>query len=300
MNLFFLKHKAIDKALWDEKIRNARNSRIYALSGWLDIASPNWRALVSENYDYIMPLTVKQKFGVKYLIQPKFSQQTGIFYEKEIVPEITTRFLNAVSKKYSFVAVQLNSGNKISGKNISEKPDHILNLSADFDNLRKSFSENTKRNIKKAEKLLLVTNKNISIEEAVLLKSRNNVNNLSNKDLTVLKNLISFVQNKLKVKIYGIRNEKNELISVSVFSFSNNRIYLPLIASSEEGKKKFASFQIFSTFIKDHAENDFMLDFEGSSIPGVARFFEGWGAKPESYYYYKQNNLPFFIKGLKK
>lgn len=299
MNLRFLSHKEINKQFWDEKIRTALNSRIYATSGWSDITSANWNALVSENYDFIMPLPIKQKFGIKYLVQPKFTQQTGIFSEQKINPEIINLFLEKISKKFLFSAVNLNSDNKSTHKNIIKKPNHLLDLSKPYDVLRKSFSENTKRNIKKAEKQAISLNKNVSAEDAVSLKSENNINNLSDNDISLLKRLIIFAKKTYKVKIYGVINDKNELISVTVFNFYKNRVYLPLIASSEEGKRKFASFQIFNTFINEYSENYLTLDFEGSSLPGVARFFEGWGAKPETYYSYKQNNLPLFVRRFK-
>lgn len=299
MNLRFLSHKEIDKSIWDEKIISAHHSRIYATSGWLDLASPGWNALISENYDYIMPLPHKKKFGITYLIQPKFTQQTGIFSDKEISPEIVRLFLEKINQKFLFSALNLNSGNQTNHKNTIKKPNHLLDLSKPYDILRMSFSENTKRNIKKAEKQAIRLHKNLSPENAVSLKSSNNINRLSNSDLNLLKRLILFVEKNYKIKIYGMHNENLELISVSVFSFYNNRVYLPLIASSEEGKRKFASFQIFNTFIKEHAGNNLILDFEGSSLPGVARFFEGWGAKPETYYAYKQNNLPLFLRYFK-
>ncbi len=294
MKPVFIKHTKIDKELWDKKIKTSRNSRIYGLSSWLDIASPSWDALISPDYEFIMPLPVKKKFGIKYLVQPKFTQQTGIFSKKKITPEIVNLFLDTLSKKYLYSAVNLNSENKMSRKDISEKPNHLLNLHSPYDVLKSQFSENTKRNIKKASRFNNVLIKAISVEDAVLLKKNNNINSLSEGDLKTLQNLIFFTKSHFKVKIYGVYNKQKKLISATVFSFYKNRIYLPLITSSEEGKKTFAAFQIFNSFLEDHSGENLILDFEGSSLPGVARFFEGWGAKPESYYFFEHKKLPLF------
>ncbi len=300
MHIKYLTHKEIDKPLWDNKAASAVNGRIYACSGWLDIASPGWHALVSENYDFIMPLPVNKKFFIPYIAQVKFTQQIGIFFQKEINDKIIFEFLSSVPKKYKYIDINLNSENKISGENITTKPNHLLNLSPTYNDLKSGFSENTKRNIKKSDRFKLTLDKQISVEGALSLKRLNNINSLSGNDLKKLEKLIRFAEEDCKIKIYGVKNETNRLISVSVFSFCENRIYLPLIASSEEGKKTFASFQIFNAFITDYSEKNLILDFEGSALPGVARFFEGWGAKPETYYSYKQNNLPLFVRRFKK
>jgi hypothetical protein len=42
-----------------------------------------------------------------------------------------------------------------------------------------------------------------------------------------------------------------------------------------------------------------ILDFEGSEIPGIARFFKSFGAEKFHYYRLKMNRLPWFIKLIK-
>src|ERR1700692_3437990 len=77
--IHYLKHNAIDKRRWDEAIDRAFNGMIYAKSWYLDIVSPQWDALVSDDYRAVMPLTWRRKFGVYYLYQPFFTQQLGVF-----------------------------------------------------------------------------------------------------------------------------------------------------------------------------------------------------------------------------
>jgi hypothetical protein len=43
-----------------------------------------------------------------------------------------------------------------------------------------------------------------------------------------------------------------------------------------------------------------IFDFEGSSIPGVAKFYEGFGATNEPYSVIKKDNLPLWAKLAKK
>ena len=41
-------------------------------------------------------------------------------------------------------------------------------------------------------------------------------------------------------------------------------------------------------------------DFEGSMIPGVARFYAGFGANPETYFQLKFNRLPLPLRWIKR
>ena len=43
----------------------------------------------------------------------------------------------------------------------------------------------------------------------------------------------------------------------------------------------------------------YIIDFEGSSIPGLKRFYSGFGAKDEPFHMHVENQLPFPINLLK-
>ncbi|MDP2115636.1 MAG: hypothetical protein Q8K69_16440, partial [Bacteroidota bacterium] len=71
-------------------------------------------------------------------------------------------------------------------------------------------------------------------------------------------------------------------------------------ASNEEGKKVNAMHKIVDQFIQEHSGSLLTLDFEGSSIPGIARFYAGFGSEPEQYYCLKSNRLPIPLRWFKK
>lgn len=83
MNIRYLKHNEIDKIKWDHTIKNSFNHLPYAYSWYLDCVCPNWHALVTENYEFVFPITLRRKAGVKYLYQPYFTQQLGLFSVEE-------------------------------------------------------------------------------------------------------------------------------------------------------------------------------------------------------------------------
>ena len=81
--LRYILHHDIDRKKWDAGTDNSIRPKIYALSWYLDIINPGWDAIVEDDYDSVMPVTRRKKFGLLYVCQPVFAQQTGIFSKEE-------------------------------------------------------------------------------------------------------------------------------------------------------------------------------------------------------------------------
>ncbi|PID89124.1 MAG: hypothetical protein CSB01_03650, partial [Bacteroidia bacterium] len=114
----FVKRKHIDTKKWDALLYKSDNRMVYALSGYLDLMSDcRWNALIEKDkngeYKTVMPLPFKEKYGVKYLYQPFFSQQLGVFSKGKITSQMTLRFIEAIPKSYRLVEINLNEGQKI-------------------------------------------------------------------------------------------------------------------------------------------------------------------------------------------
>jgi hypothetical protein len=72
-----------------------------------------------------------------------------------------------------------------------------------------------------------------------------------------------------------------------------------MVGNHPNGKTLGASHSLIDAFIKDHAGEDIVLDFEGSDIPSLAFFYSSFGAVEEKYSAIKLNKLPALIKWLK-
>jgi hypothetical protein len=56
---------------------------------------------------------------------------------------------------------------------------------------------------------------------------------------------------------------------------------------------------LVNAFIQEHAGSDSLLDFEGSDIESVDRFYTGFGAEIRPYPSLHINRLPFYLRWLK-
>ena len=299
MKIRYLKNKDINKQKWNKAIDEAKNGLIYAYSWYLDIIAENWNAIINEDYSLVMPIVCKSKYLVKYVYQPHFAQQLGIFYKKELKKSDFFIFINLLKKKFKFIEININFYNNYNLVNAIEKVNYVLYLNKNYKEISLKFNKSTYKNLKKANKSNLFLKDDLNPKQIINFKKENLYYFLNSKNLFIFYKLIKFAKENNRGEGIGVYNNKNELIACRFFLFSHNRIYDLLAASNTEGRKKSASFLIINEIIKKNSNKNFILDFKGSQIKGVANFFFGWGAVKENYYYLRNNNLPFPLKQIK-
>lgn len=298
----YLAHAQIDKAKWDECISRSPNGLIYGYSFYLDTMAAHWDALVYEDYQAVMPLTWKQKFGIRYLYQPFLTAQLGVF-GNDIPTEITDRFIKSIPRSFRLAEISLNSRNNLSWDNstITNRNNYVLLLNHSHEHLSDKYSENTKRNIKKAVQSGCVADKGFNASEVtnLALRQMKNYGQESADNAKRFYQLYELLSEKKMTDTYGIRSSTGELLASCIFFYSHNRAYYILVGNHPDSRNTGASHALIDAFIKDHAGTDLLLDFEGSDIPGLAAFYSSFGAVNEPYPFLKINRLPFFLKWLK-
>lgn len=288
MVITHIKHNGLDKKKWDSTIDKAENGLIYAFSWYLDIVSPGWEALVFNDYDAVMPLPVKKKYGIKYLIQPSFCQQLGLFKANKEKYVNGVDFLNKIPKEYRFRALNLNFN---PSKHTIERVNYELVLNQTYDNIKRNYSTNTKRNLSKAEKNKLTVVEDLSPTEIIRFKKQNPVNNLKQHHYKKMQGLLDAAMSNNLGESYGITDENNTLISVVFLVKYKQRLTFLVSSSNDLGKEKRAMFLLVDRIIKKYAGSYKVFDFEGGSVQNLARFFGGFGAEPVKYYHYRRNEL---------
>lgn len=290
MKVIHLRNNEIDRTNWDNCIAQANNQLAYAHSWYLDIVSPQWEALTDENYEYVMPLPVKWRYKIPYLVQPILTQQLGVFSKNEITEDILEDFIKAIP--YFSYELNLNEQNPYSKAEIS--PNFLLHLHTAYEQITKLYSKNTLRNIEKAKKQNLKIKSNIPIAEFLELNSSVEKNFIAIRS-AILENLLKAGVTAKTLSIYGVFSEENRLIAGLCILHSKNRLTYLLPVSNKEGKNASAMFLLIDNIIKNEANSEKTLDFEGSKIEGIARFYKGFGAKLQPYYILKKFRPAFLI-----
>ncbi len=299
LSIQFVEHKAIDKQLWDTKINAAVNGLIYAQAYYLDAMSKNWNALVTADYEYIMPLTAKNKFGIAYLCQPAFCQQLGIFSDKKITKEIQESFIKKAQSHYKFIEIQVNNLNTIEHAEI--RTNFLLNLNRPYEVISADYKNDLSKNLKKACKHNLVYAHSNNIKNALeLYKATYNAQmKVSETNFFAFEQLCKLLKSRNKVFCRKVMNENGYLLSIGLFLKDNKRIYNIASITLQKGREMEANHFLLDAVINEFSNQPLIFDFEGSDIPGVADFYLKFNPEKETYYFYRQNNLPAIIKWMK-
>jgi len=298
----YLKQADIDYDKWDTCIDKAINSYVYAYSWYLDIVAGDWDALVEDDYERVFPLPFRSKMGIKYIYQPIFSQQLGLFSKSLGSKEQLQDFLSTIPNSFKLIELNINKFHipaLADGAEISENLNIELELAKDYQSIAENYSTNLKRNIKKAQKNGLQIIPQIKPEELINLFQKNKgaeISAYSQEDYTRLGRLIYKLLDKGLAKIYSVGSAENNLLASALFVKSNKRYIFLFSGLADEGKQKAAMPFLINQFIQDHSNSDFILDFEGSNDANLARFYQSFGADKYSYYSYHKMDMPFWMK----
>ena len=300
----YIPHSQIDFEKWDHCIEGSVNGIFYAYAWYLDMVSPGWDALVENDYQSVMPLPHRTKSGVTYLYQPFFIQQMGVFSAASLTSQVTDRFLKAIPPQFKYVNFNLNTYNQIEDKSqfkISSGQTHHLDLIEPYKQLKKRYSENNRRNIKKAEKngvFITSHGRPEDIISAFRQYRGKQLRSFSEEDYNVLKHIIYAGIHRGMATIMTAYSAENTFCGGVVFFKSHKKVVFLFSGSTPLARKNGAMFLLVDAFIKQMAGQDLVLDFEGSSQPELARFYKGFGSKECVFLQLEKNNLPFGIKQL--
>ena len=303
MNISYLPQANIDKSKWDRCIDTAENGLIYAYSFYLDAMSENWDALIMNDYEMVMPLTWKKKYTIFYLYQPFFSASLGIF-GNDISAQFVKLFLENIPSKFKYWDFYLNRNNLFSILEfpMHERSNYILPLSKNYETLKSNYAQSHTRNIKRAIQYGNVIKKNIPIEEVIHLSKKQvkSFSNIEEKNYADFENLFEFLKRKNKAITYGVYSSQSKLVASCAYFLSHNRAYYILVGNHPDGKTSGASHLMIDAFIREHAGENLILDFEGSNIPSLAFFYKSFGSVLEKYPGIKMNNLSAIAKLFKQ
>tara|TARA_Y100000994_G_scaffold90464_2_gene74805 strand:- start:240 stop:1163 length:924 start_codon:yes stop_codon:yes gene_type:complete len=298
----FIQHNQINKMKWDLCMDKSINKSVYGLSWYLDIVAKKWDALIYGDYELIFPITFKNLVPftpfIKHLYQPMFCQQLGAFSASETMlcdKYIIGDILHFLKKNYWYLHYCFNHSialnyqeyilkNKLPFNSVV-RVNLELNLSADYNRLFEKYNKNTKRNINKDFKYQIQKIEKVSIFFNFFKNHLPRIVNLKKKDYKTIFNIITVAIGKENGKCIGLYDDSNNLLACGFFLVLYDRHILLFNASiRDDSKRNFMTYLIDSYIRKNSCKKEY-LDFEGSNIVGVKRFYKGFGAVEKNYLY---------------
>jgi hypothetical protein len=297
----YIKREDIDDVKWDGCIDKAFNGNLYGHAWFLDIVADKWDALVENDYERVFPLVFRRKFGISYVYQPFFTQQLGLYSISQLDNEEVACFIKAIPSRFRRVETNLNSYNNRKSEDYKFIPqlNHELDLNLDYEKIRKGYSENLTRNLKKAGKAGLKVEGNTKPEEIIGLFRANRgkeISHLKEKNYLSLKRVTYAAMHRGQATIHGVYNAQDQLVAGAFFLRSNNRDIFLFSGLSEEGRNSGAMPFLIDQYIKTHAGQPLTFDFDGSNNPDLARFYKSFGSKECWYFRLELNRMPYLLK----
>lgn len=296
MSIRYLQRPQIDPIKWNESVLKSRIPQAYALFDYLDkITNNQWSALVYGDYEAVFPLPMKEKFGIRYVVQPVFCQQLGGFGSNENVS--TMDFVKAIPKRFLRVRLNLNPYfDKQTKLPLDTKTNFLLSLSS-----QPEYNKDCKKNLLGLQKHPIQYEENkISIREAINVyrEAWGDTNQrLTTNDYQRFENACETLQalHGGVLTISATHTETNELLGAAILlrlinlqDEQTQLLQYVCAGPTAAGKTLGIMHGIIDTAIQKHLGPNTVFDFEGSSIASVAAFYKKFGPTDNPYYVLKQ------------
>ncbi|MFM8431384.1 MAG: hypothetical protein ACKOA1_01170, partial [Bacteroidota bacterium] len=245
-----LLNEEIDKRRWDACVTNSSAPFVYSESWFLDIVSPGWEGLVSDDYEAVFPLAVRKRLGIRYVFQPPFSQQLGSFGSID-----ADQFLHSIPKDIKLVDMQLNESNSCNHFKSEKRPNLSLSLASDIDSIRKNYSENLRRNLKRSSKADFVPTDNIGTQELIRLFREcrgKSIGQMNDREYGILEKIVATAVTKKRVEFQGLRDTSGRLLAGAIFLRSGHGWIFFFSATHPLGRETGAMSSVIDRFIERH------------------------------------------------
>ncbi|MDN3642174.1 hypothetical protein QWY87_05650 [Lutimonas halocynthiae] len=281
----YIPAKRIDRIKYDRCIEKSQASRIYAYSWYLDCTCDRWDLLIEGDYDFVMPLPMRVKYGIPYIYMPSWVQQLGLFSNDLIDENRIKSFLKAIPKKIRWIDYQFNADNKLPNLTSVLKRNYLLSLDQSFEEIKKHYNTNRKRISKNCFKEYVIEKKGSADIFLSHYKKLNKSYDVLDQSIDKLNCLCQISSGK--VNVWNVLKD-GVFIAGLIWLKDKNRITYLVPLADDQAKKLHIPTYIINELIKDYQTQELVLDFEGSMVSGVEKFYQSFGAKAEHYSYYKK------------
>lgn len=294
----YIKHHDIDFKKWNDAVHNSLCPLVFAESFYLNATSPGWDALIINDYESIFPLTHKSKFGIRYLPQPPFTSQLGVYGKTNI--DIEKNFYDYITNSYKLIDLEWNACNTFKNEFFTSKNTYVINYHEGY-----LMNKNTQRNIQKASQSnfkvdLLLPDQTLLLSKKYLYPFLKNELHLSSKSIQVFEKLVQHALMANQLVSFQVIDQKGNCKAIAHFIFNHYHAFFlkGTVLNKKENSGSMHmllqhAIQYFSTKVN-------VFDFGGgSNSESLANFYHGLGGKRQDYGFLRWNNLPRLVNRLR-
>lgn len=288
--LRFLSRSEVDTVAWDACVAASSRRMIYGYAWYLDAVagtgSWKWIGLVmisaDGEYQAVMPVPLRRKFGTWVVHQPLFCQFLDVFSSNESLDP--TPFLRAVQQKYrygSVLCVRPYPHPSLDFDLVRQRTTHVLDLSVGYETIARHYTRDRKRNLRLAENYGWHVMDSTDPKPLLTLFRENHADGIDGGvgewAYGLLRRLIQALQQRgLATLRYALHNGNCE--AGALFVQEGDRIIYLFNAASEIGRRGNARTLLIDQFIRANSGQPILFDFESPQKESVVRFYRSFGA----------------------
>jgi lipid II:glycine glycyltransferase (peptidoglycan interpeptide bridge formation enzyme) len=178
-----------------------------------------------------------------------------------------------------------------------------LKLGSGYENIYKNYDPYIRQRLSRLNKFLLRYSHSQNYSEAINIYKElyhNRLASFSTDDFLHFETLCKYYAEKGRIVIRHVKKEGDDkLLALILLLKDDKRIYNIISCILPEGKKLLANYFLYNEIIKEFANENIILDFEGSDVPGIAYFYEKFSGENQPYAFARFNRLPALVKLIK-
>ena len=283
------------KEEWNNRIEELNYFGLYCRYEYLQHFCDDWICISNHNRTLLLPVPIRKKMGITYVYTPSFFPQTSIIgkYNEDDIASLTNKLLSIVHFGDLFLQGMLLSNKKI-------RQTLKTNFTLDTSNWKNKIIDHHRRALEKANKQDFNIQEQVEahviidlFKEVYTEKMPHVTDNDYNRLLQWCEQQTNTIQTYC-VYLHG------EIHAAAILFCHRNTVYNIINVVTEAGKVSRANYSLYGYILDRCHIQQLNLDWEGSDIPGIARFYEGWGSEKHNYYHYHINALPFPLNYFKR
>jgi len=270
-----LNYNQIDFDKYQNCIETSVQRNFYVKREILDERCEEWELLVIGDYDFVMPVPLKKKYGLSFVLMPLFCQQLGIFGKSED-KETEQKFLDYLRENYRVFSYNFNHHNSFN-KDLKRKKNYFIEAT-EYSALRKNYFKGRKSTVKTAQHLKC---KEVNLVDVLDFIKTNYKGLKKKKDLHKFIDYMNFLQQKEMLVIFAAFKEQQLITLAILISEKTSFALLGLVSDENYRLDNGASFLI-DCILKENI-HDKSFDFMGGNIRGIEVFFKSFGSSLQEY-----------------
>lgn len=297
-----IKRRDLDLQKYDSCIDESLQSRIFGFSWYLDVTVEHWQVAVLNDYEAVMPLPVRQKFGISYVYPPFWILELGIFSKEPIDESV---FIEKIKEEFRWVELRLNSANTLDlNSDFALKMQYQqLSLSDTFDRIQNAYRKDRKKDLRKAKDSGLVVKWDDDAHHLIELFQINvgqRTSNITKTDYRTLQEIIRACCKKSIGRTLSIYAADDTLVASSFVLVHKKTCTILVSATDFSNRNNGANTLLIDSLIGNYIDKLENFNFGGSSIQSVGEYFKSFGATTVEYPFISWKKHPKLFKLLGK